>query len=58
MMPLVSCPELANVSCHHDPPPPPPPPPEKPLNPLPPVPDAWLAIQVFMFVAKWCIAEK
>jgi hypothetical protein len=53
--------------CHHDPPPPPPPPPpekpppekpppEKPLLDEPPL-DA-LAIQLLVFVAKWCMAEK
>src|SRR5258708_35949672 len=49
---------------HHDPPPPPPPPPpekpppEKPLDPLPPGAAAWLAIQLLVFVAKWCMDEK
>jgi len=47
---------------HHDPPPPPPPPPpekpEKPLDPLPPEEAACLAIQLLVFVAKWCMDEK
>jgi hypothetical protein len=62
-------PELAAVTVragHHDPPPPPPPPPpekpppEKPLDPLPPEEAAWLAlaIQLPVFVAKWCMDEK
>jgi hypothetical protein len=44
------------------PPPPPPPPPEKPPpeKPLPPEEAAWLAlaIQLLVFVAKWCMDEK
>jgi hypothetical protein len=53
---------------HHDPPPPPPPPPpekpppppppEKPLVPLPPEDAEWVAIQLLVVVANWCMDEK
>jgi hypothetical protein len=53
---------------HQDPPPPPPPPPpekpppppppEKPLDPLPPEDAEWVAIQLLVVVANWCMDEK